>query len=148
MLKKFAALAFAGVLTGLGVLFAPSAGATATPDDCNRVASADHTLCERVKLQHPYGRSFDGTRFGAWSDPDGKALVRGITHSGESASDMHDELTGEAAEYRYNVTAVPVDMDAVKRTCGDTRGYWAVSFVDADGKPGGTQLTYKHVVCN
>lgn len=147
MIKKTFAVAFAGILAGVGILFAPTADAAAKPDDCHRVATADRTLCRLVQLQHPYGRSFDGTRYGAWSNPSGKALVKEITHSGYTKREMHDELAGEASQYRLTVTAVPVDMDAIKRTCGNTDGYWAVQFVDADGKPGGTKLTYKHVVC-
>lgn len=146
-MKKIIVPAVATILAGFAFLFAPTADAAAKPDDCLRVAKADRTLCRRVQLQHPYGRTFDGSRYGAWSDPSGKALVKEITHSGYTKREMHDELVGEASDYRFNVTAVPVDVDVIKSECGNTDGMWAVSFVDADGKPGGTKLTYVRVVC-
>lgn len=131
-----------------GTVTASAQASTTKPNDCNRVATADHLLCLKVQLQHPYGRSFDGKRENAWTEPSGKKIVYTITHSGYTKQQMHDSLKLEADEYKYNVTDVPVSMDAITFECGDTNGQWVVSFVDADGKPGGTQLTYKHIVCN
>jgi hypothetical protein len=135
----------AAVIAGTTVA---SAQPSARANDCTRVATADRTLCRKVQLQHPYGRTFDGKRQGAWTDPSGKVLVHRITHGGYTKRQMHDQLAAEASDYQFNVTAVPVSMDAIVQECGDTKGAWAVSFVDADGKPGGTQLTYKRVICN
>lgn len=146
-MKKIIPASLATVLGGLVFLFAPTADAATPTGDCARVATADRTLCHKVQLQHPYGRSFDGTRFGAWSNPSGKAIVHEITHSGYTKREMHDELAGEAQQYRLTVTAVPVNVDSIVTQCGNTDGYWAVQFVDADGRPGGTKLTYKHIVC-
>jgi hypothetical protein len=131
-----------------GAVAIPAQASTSKASDCSRVATADHLLCLKVQLQHPYGRTFDGKRQGAWTEPNGKKIVHRITHGGYTKRQMHDQLKLEADEYRYNVTAVPVSVDAIKTTCGDTNGSWVISLVDADGKPGGTQLTYKRVTCS
>lgn len=146
-MKKIIAAVVASLALLGGAVASASADGVPVSADCKRVAAADRTLCHRVELQHAYGRSFDGTRNGAMVVPSGKKLVHEITHAGLSKRGMHDGLVQEADAYRFNVTAVPVDMDAIVRTCGSTDGAWAVQFVDADGKPGGVKLTYKHVIC-
>lgn len=145
MFKRIIAALTAAV--SLSALTVTVAAGASTPDDCTRVATVDRTLCQKVKLQHPYGRTYDGKRQGAWTDPSGKTLVHTITHSGYTKTQMHEQLTAEASDYHLNVTAVPADMDAIVRQCGNSDGMWALSFVDADGKPGGTKLTYKRIVC-
>ena len=71
----------------------------------------------------------------------------GSKRAGYNRGTMHDLLADAASDYRLNVTAVPVDTDAIVRTCGNSDGAWVVQFIDADGKPGGVKLTYKHVIC-
>lgn len=139
--------ALAAVALLLGLAYAPAALGASTPDDCTRVAAADRTLCQKVKLQHPYGRTYDGKRQNAWSNPSGKTIVHTITHSGYTKHQMHEQLVSEASDYTLNVTAVPVNMDNIAWQCGNTDGQVVLSFVDADGKPGGTKLTYLHFVC-
>ncbi len=146
MKKIISAVVASLALLGSAVASASADGVPPSAD-CKRVATADRTLCHRVELQHPYGRSFDGTRNGALIVPPGKKLVHEITHAGLSKRGMHDGLVQETDAYRFNVTAVPVDTDAIVRTCGNADGAWVVQFIDADGKPGGVQLTYKHVIC-
>lgn len=124
-----------------------SAQASSTPNDCSRVATADHLLCLRVQLQHSYGRTFDGKVENAWTEPSGKKIVHRITHSGYSKRQMHDQLVFEADEYKYNVTAIPVNMDNIDWQCDSTDGKIVLSLVDVDGKPGGTKLTYLHFEC-
>lgn len=142
-MRKF--LAFAGITAGLLTLFGINAEAATRPaDDCQRVATADRTLCHRVQLQHPYGAAYGD---GGWSAPNGRALVREITRQGWTKREMHDALKGEASNYRLWVTAVPVNMDDIVRKCGNTDGRWVVSFRDEDGKPGGVKLTLKRIIC-
>jgi hypothetical protein len=145
MMKKIIA-AFAGAAAGLAVLFAPAAQGATTADDCLRVAKDARPLCYKVKAQHAYGAAYtDGNTY--WSVPGGRALVHEITHQGYSQWEMKDALRAAAAEYRDWVTAVPVNMDAIVKKCGNTDGQWVVSFKDEDGKPGGVKLTYKRIVC-
>lgn len=145
MFKRIIAALTAAV--SLSALTVTVAAGASTPDDCTRVATADRTLCQKVKLQNPYGRTYDGKRQGAWTDPSGKTLVHRITHSGYTKRQMHEQLAGEASDYKLNVTAVPVNMDNITWQCGNTDGQVVLSFVDADGKPGGTKLTYLHFDC-
>lgn len=140
-------MAFAGITAGMLALFGITAQADATdtlPADCHRVATADRTLCHRVYLQHPYGAAYGS---GGWSAPNGKALVREITHQGYTKAEMHDALVAEASNYRLWVTAVPVNMDDIKLKCGSKGGAWVIDLRDEDGKPGGVKLTRKRVVC-
>lgn len=142
--RPLTAIAAAALLIGVAV---PVAVGASSNNDCNRVASADRTLCRKVQLQHSYGRTFDGHREGAWTEPSGKTLVHQITHSGYTQRQMHDALVAEAKSYQLNVTAVPVSVDAIGQQCGTAGGQWVISLVDADGRPGGTQLTWKRVAC-
>lgn len=146
MIKRITT-ALAAIALLLGVAYVPTALGATTPDDCTRVATADRTLCRKVQLQHAYGRTYDGKRQGAWTNPSGKTLVHRITHGGFTKRQMHEQLAAEASDYRFNVTAVPVDMDNITWHCGNTDGQVVLSFVDADGKPGGTKLTYLHFDC-
>ena len=131
------------------VAFLHAAGnATASPKaDCDRVASADRKLCKAVRAQHAYGAFYDNDFDASWSNPNGRALVHEITHDGLSKAQMHDALTAYAAEYRQYVTAVQVNMDVMVKRCGNTDGQWIIGYRDEDGKPGGTKLTYKRIVC-
>ena len=120
------------------------AGAVVAPHshtgDCKRVAAADRALCRTVYRQHAYG-VVNGTS--EWSAPAGPAIVHDVTHQGLTKSEMHSYLTGEAAEYRRNVTAVQVNMDKLKNS--DCR--WVIGFKDEDGKPGGRKLTQVRQSC-
>lgn len=138
--------AFVGIGTGLLMLFTPSAQATVTADDCTRVAVADRALCASVKKQHTYG-AYYGDNSAKWTVPNGKVLVYEITHQGFTKAELHASLVGTAREYRDWVTAVPVNMDAMVRKCGNHDGRWVVEYRDEDGRPGGTKLTYAHIVC-
>lgn len=146
-MRKFISVAFAGITTGMLTLFGITAEAS-TPrpsGDCGRVAAADYKLCGQVQRQHPYGVAFP--EGGGWSAPSGKALVREFTHQGYTKGEIHSALVGEAKSYRDNVTAVPVNMDAIVKKCGTTRGQWIVELRDEDGHRGGVKLTHKFIVC-
>lgn len=139
--------AFAGITAGLITLFTATTSASGAPthrNDCDIVRKADRLLCERVKLQHPYGAAYGD---GGWSAPGGKVIVHEITHQGLTAREMHDYLVMEADDYRLWVTGVPVNMDDIVRKCGNTDGQWVVGFRDEDGKPGGVKLTVKKIRC-
>ena len=103
MLKKIIA-AIAGALAAAGLLLAPSASATAKPDDCNRVATADRPLCQSVKRQLAYAYATPGA--GLKQIADGRTLVHTITHSGLSKTAMHKALTKQATAYA-KYAAVP-----------------------------------------
>lgn len=137
--------AFAGITAGLIALFTPTAQATSPQpaDHCKRVARADRALCHQVQRQHPYGHVGATS---SWSVPSGRAIVRDITHSGLTKTDMHYALKAEAASYRANVTHVRVNMDAVLKRCGSD-GQMIVRLVDEDGKPDGRKLTEKVIDC-
>lgn len=143
MFKRFTAItvAIAGAFALLG---SPAQGAT-TPDDCNRVASADRAVCRTVKAQHAYGWTDSKGNPKNWVAK-GSALVKEITHQGLTKREMGDYLRGEASNYRTWVTHVTVNMDDVMRKCGSD-GMGAVQFVDEDGKPGGAKYTWKRIVC-
>ena len=144
--------AIGAALTAVALLHA-AGNATATPaNDCDRVAAADRKLCKQVQRQHSYG-SYYGDQHAYWSNPNGRVLVHELTHDGMSKAAMHTALVGYAAEYRDYVTAVPANMDAMVRKCGNTDGQWVVSYKDEDGKPQqgpkdpNTKLTYSRIVC-
>lgn len=155
-------LAFAGITVGLAAVFgvsaqasipqapAPVAAVKRAPhnhaSDCRLVAEADRKLCAQVQAQHSYG-AYYGDPHAYWSNPNGRALVHELTHDGMSKGAMHTALVGYAREYREWVTAVPVNMDAMVKRCGNTDGQWVVSYRDEDGKPGGLKLTYARIVC-
>lgn len=147
--RSHIALAFAGITAGFITLFGFTAQA-ASPhhhaSDCERVAKADRKLCTQVQAQHSYG-SYSGDQHAYWTVPSGRVIVHELTHDGRSKAEMRVTLVGYAQEYREYVTAVQVNMDAMVRKCGNTDGRWIVSYRDEDGKPGGTKLTYKRIVC-
>ncbi len=145
MLKKITA-AVVAIGAGLSLLIAPTAHSAAEPDDCQLVARTDVKLCRTVQAQHAYGAINDNGH-GAWSAPNGRALVREITHQGLSKAEMRNYLQGEARNYRRHVTAVPVNMDTIVKRCGNTDGYWKVQLIDEDNKPGGRKLTIRTIVC-
>lgn len=146
MFKKITA-AFVGLATGLASLLLASSGqASAKGGDCDRVASADRSVCRSVLGQHAYG----------WTDRNGnpmnwvvsgKVLVREITHQGLSKPEMGDALRAEARSYRDHVTAVKFNTDWMRKVCGNTDGMGAVTFVDEDGKPGGRKYTWARIIC-
>jgi hypothetical protein len=138
--------AIAGIGTGLLMLFAPSASGASGADDCARVAPADRKLCGMVKRQHSYG-AYYGDPHAYWSVPDGRTLVHELTHQGMTKAEMHAGLRGMAKEYQEYVTHVTVNMDALVKKCGNTDGQWVIGYRDEDGRPGGTKLTYKRIVC-
>lgn len=142
-------LAFAGITAGFVALFGFSAEA-ASPhshaSDCRLVAKADRKLCAQVQAQHSYG-AYYGNPHAYWSVPSGRVIVHELTHQGYTHEEMRAALRGYAREYREYVTHVTVNMDAMVKKCGNTDGQWVVSYRDEDGKPGGTKLTYKRVVC-
>lgn|SRR5574341_243765 len=158
------ALAFTGITAGFVALFgftaeastpqapapAPVAAVKRAPhnhaNDCKIVAAADRALCKRVQTFHAYGAWY-GTPEAYWSVPSGITNVHELTHDGMTKAEMHAALARYAAEYREWVTAVPVNMDAMVRKCGNTDGRWVVEYHDEDGRPGGLKLTYAHVVC-
>ena len=151
-IKLTAGIAFAGITAGFLTLFAFQAEA-ASPraphnhaSDCGRVAKADRKLCAQIQAQHSYG-AYYGNPNAYWSNPNGRVLVHELTHDDLSQAEMHAALKGYAAEYREWVTAVPVNMDAMVKKCGNTDGQWVVSYHDEDGKPGGLKLTYARIVC-
>ena len=142
-------IALIGALLTTVALVHAAGNATAVPKagaDCDRVAPADKRLCLSVSKYHPYGAWY-GTPEAYWSVDSGKVNVHELTHSGMTKAEMHAALVGYAREYREWVTAVPVDMDAMVRKCGNTDGRWIVSYHDEDGRPGGLKLTYKRIVC-
>lgn len=155
-------LAFAGITAGFVALFGFSAEAASPQDaapvvtvkraphnhasDCRLVAKADRKLCAQVQAQHSYG-AYYGDPNAYWSVPAGPVIVHELTHQGYTHAEMRAALRGYAREYREWVTAVPVSMDAMVKKCGNTDGQWVVSYHDEDGKPGGTKLTYKRIVC-
>ncbi len=149
--KSGIALAFAGITAGLLTLFGVNAQAS-TPrahshaTDCKIVAAADRALCKKVQTFHSYG-SYTGNPYAYWSVDSGIINVHELTHDGLTKAEMHAALKGYEREYREYVTAVPVNMDAMVKKCGNTDGYWVVSYRDEDGRPGGTKLTYKRIVC-
>lgn len=151
MIKRYVAITT--VLAGFAALFMPSAGAAPTTHhkyaaDCRVFpAGSWQRLCRQVQLQHPYGATFDGQSAGAWSEPNGYAIVHEITHQGWTMPEMKGNLKGEADSYKTWVTGVTVNMNHIVEVCGNTDGQWAVQFIDEDGKPGGRKLTWKHIVC-
>lgn len=151
MFKRFAALTAA--FFGVALFVGPSADAApiAAPHnhatDCRAFTASYQPLCRRVQLQHPYGATMDGQREGAWTEPNGYAIVHKITHSGWTAAEMQRLLKAEASDYETWVTGVRSNMDWITSTCGNTDGMIVLQFVDADGRPGGTKLTWRHVVC-
>lgn len=132
------------VLFGLiALLTAPTAQGAAKPDDCNRVAKADRSLCQKVKAQHAYG----------WTDSvgnpqnwlvNGRLLVREITHQGYTKAEMRDALQGAQRDYRAYVTDVSFNMDTITRECGHTHGAGGVQYVSEHGR----LYTWKIVVCD
>ena len=149
--KSWITVAFAGITAGLLALFGVSAEAS-TPRahdhaaDCRLVAAADRALCKRVQTFHSYG-SYSGDQHAYWTVPSGIVNVHELTHDDLTKAEMHAGLKGYEKEYREYVTAVPVNMDSMVNKCGNTDGRWVISYRDEDGKPGGTELTYKRIVC-
>jgi hypothetical protein len=149
--KSRTALAFAGITAGLLALFGVSAQAS-TPrahnhaTDCKIVAAADRALCKRVQTFHSYG-SYNGNEHAYWSVDSGIVNVHELTHDGLSKAEMHAALVGYDKEYAAYVTHVSVNMDSMVAKCGNTDGRWVISYRDEDGRPGGTKLTYKRIVC-
>lgn len=138
--------AIGAALTAVAFLHAAGNATAAPKADCDRVAAADHRLCLSVRAQHSYG-AYYGDNAAYWSTDNGKVRVHELTHSGLTKAEMHAGLVGYAREYREYVTAVTVNMDAMVKKCGNTDGQWVVSYRDEDGRPGGTKLTYKRIVC-
>lgn len=135
-MRKFFAIAFAGILGGLGMLLAPSSQAAPNLGDCKRVAVADRALCQQVKRQVAYVYFTEGGTAGVAK---GSVLVREITHQGLTKREMHSYLTGEALAYAQHVTqanAVAIDLTSLRKHHGSDVQV-IVGFTDVDGKPGG-----------
>lgn len=131
--------AFAGITLGMIGLFAPTAQATGPRTDCSRVAAADRSLCRAVRAQVAYAFATEGALI---TVPNGRALVKEITHDGLTRREMHAALVGEASGYVQHVTgarSVAVDLGSLKKYHGSDAQY-VVGFEDADGKPGGKRL--------
>lgn len=159
--KSWVTVAFAGITAGAMSLFALTAEASTPPPapvaavkraphnhatDCKIVAAADRALCKRVQTFHAYG-SYDGNPHAYWSVDSGIINVHELTHDGLTHAEMRAQLKGYDAEYREWVTAVPVNMDAMVKKCGNTDGRWIVEYRDEDGRPDGLKLTYPHIIC-
>lgn len=130
--------AIGAALTAALLLASLPATAAPKPDDCNRVAKADRTLCQRVKAQLPYAYV---TPSGIAYTVGGKTLVREITHQGLTTREMHSYLHGEATAYREYATgsrSVVVNLASLRRHHG-TDAQYTVGFTDRDGKPGGAK---------
>lgn len=130
-----------GMLTALfltvGLTLAASATA-AQSGDCQRVAKADRTLCTKVRAQISYAYATDG---GFTEVPNGRALVKEITHQGLTKTEMHSALRAAARSYRLHVTgarSVAVDLGSVLKHHGSDAQV-IVGFLDRDGKPGGAK---------
>ena len=137
-MRKIIATAFAGIITVLSLLLAPTTQAAPQLGDCKRVAVADQPLCLTVKAQAAYAFA---TASGFHYRPNGKAVVREITHQGNTKREMHSALVQEAASYAAHYTrarAVVVDMGSVLKHHGSDAQV-IVGFRDADGKPGGVK---------
>lgn len=138
MRNKLTAL-LAGVITTLFLavgLTVTTATAASKPDSCTRVAKADRTLCAKVKRQIAYAYATEG---GFVEVPNGRALVKDITHQGLTKTEMHSYLRGEALAYKRHVTdarSVAVDLGSVLKHHGSDAQVIA-GFHDRDGKPGG-----------
>lgn len=132
--------AIAGVLTGAGLLFAPTAEAAPKPDDCRIVAKADRSLCRTVKAQVAYAYVTKGGNL--VYVPNGRALVKHeVTHAGLTKRGMHAYLKGYAFDYAKHVTharSVAVDLGSLRKAYGSDAEF-AVGFEDVDGKPGGAK---------
>lgn len=123
MLKKITA-AIIGALAVAGLLLAPSADATPKPDDCNRTAKADRTLCQTVKRQLAYAYATRGA--GLEQVADGRALVHQLTHSGLSKNAMHKALRKETDAYaRYALASgtVIVNTASMRKYFGGDAHY-------------------------
>jgi hypothetical protein len=146
-MRKFISLAFAGITAGMIALFGATAQASTAKvtGDCARVAKADRKLCTAILRHHSYGAVLPGG--GSTFTPNGRALVHELTHQGLTKTELHAGLRAIDADYRANVTAVPVNMDALVRKCGNTDGRYVVSYQDADGHPGGLKLTHVVAQC-
>lgn len=141
--RKFGA--WAGITTGLITIFTATTQASATQahrTDCDRVARADQALCRSVLGQHAYGWITDSGA--VITVPSGRALVREATHDNLSRSEVRAQLRGDAADYRAHVTHVVVNLDKLPHR----KGCWyEVGTIDADGKPGGVQVTNIEPLC-
>lgn len=136
MFKRFTAITVA--IAGAFALFGSPAQGAGKPDDCNRVAKADRSLCRMVQGQFPYAYVTDG---GLNQIVSGRKLVREITHQGLTRGEMRSALRGEAAAYRKHATgtqAIVVDLGALRKHEG-TDAVYTVGFEDRDGKPGGAK---------
>lgn len=112
--------------------------------DCTLVAPADYRLCNTVRDQRAYGwTTDDGTPLN-WT-PNGRALVRDITHQGYTQSEMADALAGAHRDYRAHVTAITFNVDAITRRCGHHMGNGVVQEVKGTD---GHHYTWKRVVCD
>lgn len=142
MIKRFAAITAAfGVLAAI---FMPTAEAI-PKGDCGRVAAADRALCRNVRAQHAYGWTDERGNPMSWT-PNGRVVVREITHQGYTKAEMRDALKGAARDYRDHVTQIKIDSDMIMEQCGSD-GAGLVTFVDEDGKPGGRKYTWTHISC-
>lgn len=113
MFKHFTAITVA--IAGAFALFGSPAQGAGKPDDCNRVAKADRSLCRMVQGQFPYAYATEG---GINYVVSGRKLVREITHQGLTETEMRSYLRGEAAAYRLHATgteAVVLDLRSLKK---------------------------------
>lgn len=140
-----AATGITALFIGTWALVGPSASADAAPlGDCGRVASADRALCKTVRAQHSYGWTDQYGDPSVWV-PNGRALVKEITHQGLTQREMHAHLTGAHADYRRYVTNVSFNMDAIAKKCGHKHGSGSVAYVsDRHGR----SYTFRLVVCD
>ena len=147
MFKRITALTATLVAT-FALTSAAGSGMTPTAatvaDDCHRVAKADRKLCATVKAQHAYGWTTAAGDPQTWV-PNGRALVREITHQGLTKGEMHAYLTGEASSYREHVTAITFNLDKIVKQCGHHRGYGAVQTVTGND---GHEYTWKIIMCD
>jgi hypothetical protein len=125
---------------------APVAAVTAAPlpTDCKRVAVADRALCTAVYRQRAYGWTTPAGDPQNWV-PNGKALVKEITHQGLTKAEMHSYLTGAQFDYRFYVTDVSFNVDGITKHCGHHRG--AGSVQEIKGRDGHL-YTWKVIVCD
>ena len=123
----------------------PVAAVTSTlPADCRRVAAADRALCAAVYKQRAYGWTTPAGDPQNWV-PNGKALVKEITHQGLTKTEMHSYLTGAQFDYRFYVTDVSFNVDGITKHCGHHRG--AGSVQEIKGRDGHL-YTWKVIVCD
>ena len=130
------------IMGALVYLFTPTASA-ATSADCQRTARADWKLCEQVRAQRAYGWTNSIGTPTNWVVK-GTTLVHEITHQGLTKAEMHSYLTGQHNTYRYYVTNVSFNVDAIAKKCGHRGGSGNV----AEVAQGGRSYTFRLVACN